>query len=421
MESTGKQAAMRKPGILIIVENLPVPFDTRVWQEATTLVAHGYDVSVICPKGRGYERPFEVIDDVHIYRHPLPREAHGPVRYIVEYGSALFWELLLATRVFVTRGFDVIHACNPPDMIFVVGGLFKLLFGTRFVFDHHDLCPELYEAKFGRRDLLYHALLACERLTFCVADMSIATNDSYRRIAIERGGMHPDRIFVVRSGPDLKRIRPVQPNDALKRGRRYLVGYIGVMGVQEGLHYLIEAACHIVHRLHRHDIHFGLVGDGPERQELQDRCTELGLKEYFTFAGRVSDAMLLEMICTADVCINSDVVNPMNDKSTMNKIMEYMAVSKPIVQFDVTEGRFSAQDASVYARPNDPIDLAHKIVDLLDDPQRRQSMGEYGRRRVESDLAWHHQAPLLLSGYERLMKPSAAASGRQARRFRSRA
>jgi glycosyltransferase involved in cell wall biosynthesis len=385
--------------VLIIVENLPVPFDRRVWQEATTLQEAGYQISIICPKGKGYERGHEVIDGIHIYRHALPIEASGALGYAVEYTWALFWWFILTWRVLLSRGFDVIHACNPPDTIFLVGGFFKL-FGKKFIFDHHDINPELYEAKFGRRDKFYKLLIALERWTFRTADVSIATNESYKRIAIERGGMRPERVFVVRSGPDLRRLKIIPPVPELKRGRRYLVGYVGTMGKQEGIDYLLRAAQHIVHDLKRTDIHFGLVGGGTEVEEMKTYAQSLGVGDYVTFTGRVPDQQMLEMLNTTDVCVNPDVANEMNDKSTMNKIMEYMALGKPIVQFDLTEGRYSAQEASLYAEKNDERDLARKIIQLLDDPRQREEMGLLGRRRVETELEWKYEAPKLLLAYD---------------------
>lgn len=402
-----KASAGRVRRVLIIVENLPAPFDRRVWQEATSLLLAGYQVSIVCPKARGYERRYEVVDGIHIYRHPLPVEARRAAGYVLEYPIALFWEFLLAWRVFVTRGFDVIHACNPPDTIFFVGLFFKILFGRRFLFDHHDLNPELWEAKFGRRRFFWRLLLALERWTFRTADVSIATNESYRRIAIERGGMREDRLFVVRSGPDLDRLRILPPSEKLKKGRRYLVGYVGVMGKQEGLDYLLEAARYIVKDLERDDVHFGLVGGGVALEHLKQRARELGIADYVTFTGRVPDQEMLEMLNTADVCVNPDECNAMNGQSTMNKIMEYMSLGKPIVQFDLTEGRFSAQEASLYARPNDSIDLARKIVELLDDPERCRQMGDFGRKRVETELAWSYEEPKLLRAYETLWHDSA--------------
>lgn len=397
MEFAGKR-------VLIIVENLPSPFDRRVWQEASTLRQHGFEVSIICPTGKGYSRKYEVIDDIEIYRHNLPLEADGPGGYALEYSAAIFWQFYLALKIQFTRGFDVIHACNPPDLIFIVGGFFKLFFGKKFLFDHHDISPELYEAKFGRRGVLHTLLLWFERLTFKLADVSIATNESYKKIAVERGGMDPSRVYVVRSGPMLQRLQIMEPVARLKKGRRYLVGYVGVMGKQEGLEYLLNAAKHIILDLGREDVHFGLVGGGTELPQLQEHAQELGIAEHVTFTGRVPDLELLEMLNTADVCVNPDIANEMNDKSTMNKIMEYMALGKPIVQFDLTEGRFSAQNASLYAERNNANDLAEKILELIDDPEKRAQMGRIGRERIRNELEWRYEAPKLLKAYEDLFK-----------------
>jgi glycosyltransferase involved in cell wall biosynthesis len=387
--------------VLILVENLPSPFDRRVWQEACTLRDAGYVVSIICPTGKGYEKTFEEIDGVHIWRYDLPVEAAGAAGYALEYSVALVRTWFLCWKVLLGRGFDVIHACNPPDLFFLVAAPFKLL-GKKFLFDHHDLGPELYEAKFGRRDFFHRLLLELEHWTFRLADVSIATNESYRRVAIYRGGMPADRVFVVRSGPSLERMKILPPDERLKRGRRYLVGYVGVMARQEGIDLLLHAVQNIVVDFGRTDIHFGLVGGGPALAEMRELARELGIADFVTFTGRVPDADLLAMLNTADVCVNPDVANEMNDKSTMNKIMEYMALGKPMVQFDLTEGRYSAQDASLYARRNDPFDLAEQLVALLDDPARRAEMGEAGRRRVERELAWPHEVPKLLAAYEAL-------------------
>ena len=388
--------AGRKRRVLFIVENLPSPFDRRVWQEATTLEEAGYEVSIICPTGKGFERKFEVIDNIHIYRHSLPLEADGAAGYALEYSAALFWEFYLAFKVLFTRGFDAIHACNPPDLIFIVGGFF------RFLFDHHDINPELYEAKFNRRDLFYKIMLLCERLTFKTASVSIATNESYKEVAIRRGGMPADRVHVVRSGPMLDRLRIVEPVQELKKGRKYLVGYVGVMGKQEGIDYLLRAAKFLIKDKGREDIHFGLVGGGTELENLEEYARNLGISDYVTFTGRVPDDELLAMLNTADVCVNPDVANEMNDKSTMNKIMEYMALAKPIVQFDLIEGKFSAGESSLYAKRNDEEDFAKKILQLLGDPELRTTMGEFGRNRVISQLEWSFEQPKLLDAYDQL-------------------
>ena len=389
--------------VLIVVENLPVPFDRRVWMEARTLAAAGALVSVICPTGKGHEERIWEEDGIRVYRHPLPLDASGALGYLVEYGAALFWETWLALRIKLTRGFDVIHGCNPPDLIFLVALPFRL-FGVRYLFDHHDINPELYEAKFAKRGFFWKLMRVFERLTFAAARVSIATNESYRRIAVERGHMAPEDVFVVRSGPDLSRIKRLPENPTWRNGRTYMVGYVGVMGDQEGIDLLLESVAHLVRDNGRKDIQFCLVGGGPSLEKLRQQSQELGLSDFVTFTGRASDRDLFEILSTADVCVNPDRVNEMNDKSTMNKILEYMAFEKPIVQFDVTEGRYSAQEASLYARPNDPKDLADKIAELLEDEARRAEMGRYGRARVESEMSWPHQVPALIAAYRRIWK-----------------
>jgi glycosyltransferase involved in cell wall biosynthesis len=392
---------MKSRRVLILVENLPSPFDRRVWQEACALRDAGYTVSIICPTGRGCEEKFAAIDGIHIWRYDLPNEADGALGYALEYSAALFWTFLLSVRVLFGRGFDVIHACNPPDLFFLIGGFYKL-FGKKFLFDHHDANPELYVAKFGRKDLFYRLMLAVERMTFKTADVSIATNHSYRRIALERGGMPSDKVYVVRSGPSLERLKIVPAQPELKKGRKFMVGYVGVMGRQEGIDYLLQAARHIVYDLGRADVHFGLVGGGTSLEEMKALARELGVEDYVTFTGRVPDAELLAVLNTADVCVNPDIATEMNDISTMNKIMEYMALGKAIVQFDLAEGRYSAQSASLYAARNDAVDFGNKIVELLDNPQLRREMGEFGRRRVVDELEWRHEVPKLLAAYESL-------------------
>ena len=401
-DDTRSMERVRRFGrVLIIVENLPCPFDRRVWQEARTLAAAGYQVSIICPKAPGYEESFVQIDGIDIHRHRLPTEADGVLGYALEYSVALAMEFWLSLKVLFGRGFDILHACNPPDTIFLLGSFYKL-FGKKFLFDHHDINPELYEAKFGKKGWGRKLLIALERMSFSTADLVISTNESYRKIAIDRGGKDPKDVFVVRSGPDLSRIRQVPANPALRKGRKYLVGYVGVMGKQEGIDLLLQAVQLIVHHLKRTDIHFGLVGGGTELPAMRELAKQLGVAEYVTFTGRAPDSELLEMLNTADICVNPDRANDMNDRSTMNKVMEYMALAKPVVQFDLTEGRVSAGDASWYARPNDVADLAQKMVALLADENQRIHMGAVGRQRIEQVLAWQHEAPRLLAAYEHL-------------------
>jgi glycosyltransferase involved in cell wall biosynthesis len=407
----GRTRTTRPRRVLIIVENLPVPFDRRVWSEATTLRRVGYLVSVICPKAQGYQASEETIDGINIYRHPLPLEARGAAAYLVEYSAALLWEFILSLKVTWRHGFDVIHACNPPDLIFLIAAFYKLFGGKRFLFDHHDANPELYEAKFGRRNFFWRLLVLAEKMTFKFADVSIATNESYRHIAVTRGGMQPSRVFVVRSAPATDRMKEVPPDPRWRNGRRHVVGYVGVIGQSEGLDLLLRAIEYIVRERHREDIQFVIVGDGPERNAIVDLCRAMGLENWLTFTGRVDDATLLSILSTADVCVNPDRVTAMSDISTMNKIMEYMALRKPIVQFDVKEGRKSALAASLYAAPNDPIDFADNILRLMDSPDLRRRMGEFGRIRLDDVLAWHHQEPKLLDAYEALFAPHRRRSG----------
>jgi glycosyltransferase involved in cell wall biosynthesis len=385
--------------ILIIVENLPVPFDTRVWQEATTLVKEGYQVSVICPTGKGFMDLYEEKEGVHIYRHHLPEEGKGFIGYLKEYYVALREEKKLAKRIFNERGFDVIHGCNPPDNIFLVAKKYKR-YGVQYIFDHHDICPELYVAKFGKKGLLYWSQIFFERMTYKYAAMAFVTNESYKKIAIERNHMQPKDVFVLRSGPKTQRLKIIPANPEIKRGKQYMVGYVGVIGKQEGMDYLLDAVDYIVNTRKRMDIFFGICGGGPYLDTIKKRSLELGLSDYIEFTGRVSDEQLLEYLNTADICVNPDEYNEMNDRSTMNKVLEYMALAKPIVQFDLTEGRYSAKEASLYAKPNDAIDLGDKIIDLLDHEEQRKTMGEIGYRRIQNELSWEHTSKALIAGYE---------------------
>jgi len=396
MESLGK--------VLIIVENLPVPFDRRVWMEATALKKNGYEVSVICPMDAVFNKPYEELEGIHIYRHPLPQEVSSVTGYLQEYSSALSWELRLAQRVWRERGFDIVHICNPPDLLFLVAAWFKLFRGVSVIFDHHDLNPELYEAKYDRRDIFYHALRIAERLTFTTADTVISTNQSYREVALTRGKKNLDDVFIVRSGPDLSRFCATPKNDVYLNGRNYLVGYVGVMGEQEGIEYLLEAVRYLVHDCDRHDIQFVLMGSGPVLDKLKKMSVDLRVDEYVEFTGRVSNEELLERLSTCDVCVNPDRKNELNDKSTMNKIMEYMALGKPIVQFDLLEGKRSAAGASLYAEPNNSVDFADKIVELLESPDRREAMASEGRSRMTQELEWRHQIPKLLAAYRHVLQ-----------------
>jgi glycosyltransferase involved in cell wall biosynthesis len=389
--------------ILIIEENGPVLEDPRVWKEAVALNAAGYGVTVLCPQAERSEKRYECKQGIHIYRHPIPKGGEGTWSYIWEYGCALFWEMLLSWWIFLRRGFQVIQGCNPPDTIFLVAVPFKL-FGVRFIFDHHDVCPELYLAKYERTDLLYRLLVRLEKLTFACADVVLATNESYKEIALTRGGRTPENVFVVRNGPDLSILRPVGSNPGLKHGKQYLIGYVGVMAIQDGLDILLDVAEYI-RRQGRNDIHFTLVGGGPAFPTLQRVLKEKRLEDMVDFPGRIPDKDMIEILSTADICVNPDKPCRMNDISTMIKIMEYMALGKPIVQYDLKEGRVSAQGASLYCdKENQVADFAEKIMWLIDHPEERKKMGEFGRARVEKELAWENSIENLLAAYRKALQ-----------------
>jgi glycosyltransferase involved in cell wall biosynthesis len=389
-----------KKKVLIIVENMSVPFDPRVWKEASSLQKNGFDVTVLCPRFKGQARGYEIIDGVQIYRHPLPQEGHRFLGYLVEYSSALFWEFLYAWWIYLRHGFYVIQGCNPPDTIFLVALPFKLL-GVKYIFDHHDANPELYFAKWGTRGVVYKLQVWLEKLTYRFSDVVMTTNSSYRDLAVNRGGLDPADVFVVRNGPDCESFKAVPPKPDLKHNKRYLVGYVGTMSVQEGLDILLDVALHIKN-LGRRDIHFTCVGGGPALAELRSMVKDKNLEDMVNFTGRIPYVELLDILSTADVCVNPDKPCEMNDISTMHKIMEYMALGKSIVQFDLKEGRISAQEASLYASNlNQVPDFAAQILWLLENEDARKRMGEFGRRRVEKELAWEYSVQNLLAAYER--------------------
>jgi glycosyltransferase involved in cell wall biosynthesis len=391
---------VKKKKILIIVENLPVPMDFRVWKEARSLRDAGYEVIVLCPKGKAAQEGYTFLDGVHIYRHPVAQEGNGAWGYIREYTLALFWESLYSWWIYLRRGFHVIQGCNPPDDIFLVALPFKLL-GVKYIFDHHDVNPELYLSKYGKKNLLYKVQTWLEKCTFLCSDVVMSTNNSYREIAMTRGGIRAENIFVVRNGPSLESFKAVPANPALKHGKRYLVGYVGVMNSQEGLDILLDVALR-TKNLGRRDVLFTCIGGGPELPTLRKMIQEKELEDTVKFTGFVPDAELLEILSTADVCVNPDRPCEMNSMSTMIKILEYMALGKPIVQFEGTEGRFSAQESSLYSDGDDRVaDFADKILWLLDHPEERERMGQFGRRRIEKDLAWEYSVQNLLAAYEK--------------------
>jgi glycosyltransferase involved in cell wall biosynthesis len=386
--------------ILIIVENLPLPFDRRVWQEANSLRNQGAEISIICPRMKGYTKKYEEINGIKIYRHPLPTEGKRGLGYLAEYSTAIFWEFIISLRIFIKKRFQIIHGCNPPDLIFLTA-LFFRLFGVKYVFDHHDINPELYIAKFGKKGFLYRIMLLLERLTFATANYSIATNESYKEIAVRRGRMKNDRVAVIRSGPSLERLKITPGNIKYKEGRKYLVGYVGVIGEQEGLDLLLKAVKIIISKTDQ--VQFAIVGGGTDLEKIKNLSVEMGLGNYVKFYGRVSDKVLIDILNTADVCVNPDKPTEMNNLSTMNKIMEYMAIKKPIVQFDLKEGRFSAQNASLYAENNNTGDFANKILWLLNNEKERLKMGEIGYQRVVNELSWEHESKKLINFYKKIL------------------
>jgi glycosyltransferase involved in cell wall biosynthesis len=397
--------------VLIVVQNLPVPFDRRVWLECQALVAAGYDVSVVCPKGKG-DPSYEVIDTVRLYKYRPYAPGGSKLGFVMEYVYSFLataWQALKARR----RGrFAVMQACNPPDIFWPIALVLRAVDRTKFVFDHHDLCPELFESRFPDGPTLPHrGLLALERRTHRTADHVISTNDSYREIAIRRSGKRPQDVTVVRTGPDPDKLKPGQPDAELRRGRRFLAAYIGVMGPQDGVDIVIRAADVIVREMGRDDIAFTLIGSGDCYDELVVLRDQLRLGGHVEFTGRAPDDLVKKIMSTADVGLSPDPKNPLNDVSTMNKTMEYMAFELPVVAFDLRETRVSAAEAAVYAEPNDVREFARAIVDLMDDEAARARLGKFGRTRVEDELAWGHQASAYLGVYDQL---TGAAGGTKA-------
>lgn len=380
-----------------------MPFDRRVWQESKALTDAGWNVTVICPRGTTRDtEPFDVIEGVEIHRYPLTAASGGPLGYVREYTTALWRMRRIAFRLARTKRFDVVHACNPPDLLLpAVRGLKR--HGAAFIFDHHDLVPELYESRFARgRDMLYRRTVAVERVTFRLADVVISTNGSYRDVALERGGKRPADVFVVRSAPDLQRFQPAPADASLKRGREHLIAYLGVMGPQDGIDHALRALAALKER--RRDWYATFIGAGDVLPAMQRLAVELGLAEDTEFTGRIPDEDVRRILSTADVGLAPDPKNPLNDVSTMNKILEYMAMSRPTVAYDLVEARVSAGEAALYADANDERSFAQQIDTLLDDPELRTRMGAAGRERIETGLSWDASTRELLRAYDRALE-----------------
>jgi glycosyltransferase involved in cell wall biosynthesis len=388
------------------VQNLSVPFDRRVWLECLALVADGHAVDVVCPNDRGEPR-FEVRQGVRIHRYRPAPATSTTLDFLVEFAYCWTRTAALTAWIALRHGIDVVQACNPPDTYFVIGAAARLA-GRSFVFDHHDLCPELYRSRFGAdagaEGVTLRGLLWLERMTFRTAHAVIATNESYRHIALTRGGRDPAEVTVVRSGPDLDRLRRCRPRPELREGHALLGCYLGVMGPQDGVDLAVEAVDVIVHDLGRTDCQFVFIGAGDSYDDVRALARDSGLDEWVTFTGRVPDEVVFEYLSTADVGLCPDPSNPLNDLSTMNKTMEYMASGIPVVAFDLAETRVTAHGAAVYAPPNRVDAFAKELDMLLDDAPRRRQMGEVGRRRVETELAWAHQREAYLGVYRSLAR-----------------
>jgi glycosyltransferase involved in cell wall biosynthesis len=398
---------VRAPRVLIVVENVPVLRDRRVWQECLALTAAGYRVSVICPMADGEPR-VDYLEGVAIYRYPPAPDASGTMGFLYEFAYSWVRTLLLSLKVLRREGFDVIQACNPPDTFFAIAWLYKPL-KKRFVYDQHDLAPETYESRFDQPSrALSWGLRALERLTYRTADRVIATNSSYREVALTRGGKAPNDVVVVRNGPDPQRMRRGPSRPELRNGRRHLCCYLGLMGPQDGVDLAVRAADVLVHEMGRQDCSFALLGDGDSYQPVRELVHELGLEDYVTMPGFVVDDELRGYLSTADLGLCPEPRNPLNEVSTMVKAMEYMAFELPVVAFDLKETRFSAGDAAVYVTPNEAKEFAVVIAALLDDADRRATMGRLGRRRVEEVLAWPLQAPAYVGVFDQLTSRAAS-------------
>jgi glycosyltransferase involved in cell wall biosynthesis len=391
--------------VLIVVQNLPVPFDRRVWLEATTLAANGYRVSVICPKMRGFNQAHETIEDIDIYRYMLPIDAQGKVGFVLEFLWCFLMTALLSLKVQIAgRGFDVLHVCNPPETYWPLAWFWRA-FGKRFIFDHHDLSPEMFAVKFERPatrkggGALFKALLFLERMTFNAAQIVITTNESHKRIAVERGGKRPEDVFIVRSGPDLSRFKVYEPDPKWRQGKPYLIAYLGEICKQDGVDHLVRAVKILRDALKRSDVHCIFMGGGPHQKAIADYAVEIGVQELCTFTGRVSDEDLCRVLSSADIGIDPDPKNAWSDQSTMNKVIEYMFFGLPVLSYDLHETRVSAGEAGMFVTANDEHALAKGIVELLEDPARRKRLGATGYARVREVLAWNYSVAPLLTAY----------------------
>lgn len=391
--------AVPRRSALIIVQNLPVPLDRRVWLEATSLARAGWDVAVICPRGSDEPR-HRVLDGVSIWTYRPAPPAVGVLGFVREFALCWLRTARLSWSAWRRKRFDVIQACNPPDTYWLLALLWRVR-GVRFVFDQHDLCPEVFQDRFGRQGPLYRALCLLERATYATADVVVSTNESYREIAVARGGLERDAVAIVRSAPDPETMRPTDPEPDLRRGRRYLAVYLGIMGPQDGVDHLVLALEHYVKVLGRTDLHVALLGFGDCAEDLARLAEERGVAAFCEFTGRADADMIRRWLSSADVGIAPDPPSDFNDRSTMNKVMEYMAYGLPVVMYDLRENRRSAEEAGVVADEATPAALAATTAALLDDPEQRRRRGAAGRRRIEETLRWDRQIPAYLDAFDR--------------------
>ncbi|MEM9950295.1 MAG: glycosyltransferase family 4 protein [Chloroflexota bacterium] len=392
-------SSSNKPiGVLIFVENLPVPNNRRVWLEATTLTKANYEVSIISITGKGAKQYYECLEGIHIYRYPAPPLTESTLSFIFEFAYCWVMSFLLSFVVAFRHGFKIIHACNPPETFWLIG-LFYKLFGKKFIFDHHDLSPEMYYSRFRRKGIAYKGLLFLEKMTFRSADLIITTNQTQEKVAIERGNYPQDKIYIVRNGPDKEILKPNEPDLSLKQGHQYMVGYLGVINPQDGVDSLILVADYIVKEKKRDDILFLIMGTGDAIADLHKMVEDLELTAHVHFTGWVEQETIASYLSVTDIGVDTMPKNPYSDAATTNKILEYMSVECPIVCFDLVESRVSGGDAAIYAEPDNIVDLADKILALLADKAKREQMGQLGRQRIETELSWQHQSENLLAAY----------------------
>jgi glycosyltransferase involved in cell wall biosynthesis len=399
------------PAVVMIVENLPVPFDRRVWQEAKALRDAGWTVSVICPLNEKYSSRRETLEGIHIFRHPLPMEARGKLGFLVEYGAALFHEFRLLFKVRREIGFDVIHACNPPDLIFILALFWKVMRGTKFVFDHHDVCPELFEAKFGEKrgfiqNMLLKAVGIAEKLTFKTADLVISANETFRELAVSRGGKKDADTVSVYSVPDRTRFYRTEPNLALRKGKRIVIGYMGIINDQDGVDHVVEMAAHLKYDLGQSDFQCVIVGDGPALLSVKALCIDKNVSDVVTFTGYVSGADFLSALSTFDIGVIPDPLNPYNDKISMNKVFEYAAMGTPIVAFPLSETRRLLSEDAIFAQGTDSQALARAVLPLMNDDELRSKMGQAAKIRAEKDFNWDFESQKLVKAYARFFPSS---------------